>query len=92
MSKNSTGTNSATNRSGSNRVSDCYSNKSENRTSNKSVNKTSDKTEDRVSDKAGDETKCIKLHNIIKNRLHEGQRVICFLMKTAYSGGYCERF
>ena len=42
MSKNSTGTNSATNRSGSNRVSDCYSNKSENRTSNKSVNKTSD--------------------------------------------------
>ena len=38
MSKNSTGTNSATNRSGSNRVSDCYSNKSENRTSNKSVN------------------------------------------------------
>ena len=31
MSKNSTGTNSATNRSGSNRVSDCYSNKSENR-------------------------------------------------------------
>lgn len=54
MSKNSTGTNSATNRSGSNRVSDCYSNKSENRTSNKSVNKTSDKTENRVSDKAGD--------------------------------------
>ena len=54
MSKNSTGTNSASNRSGSTRVSECYSNKSEYRTSNKSVNKTSDKTEDRVSDKAGD--------------------------------------